>query len=112
MKIKNYKKSILARCTEQEFKRIHEEAEKHDLSISRLLIKSALIENKIFSNAEFAEVQQLRQELRRIGINLNQIARSYHVWERGQGDKPESNQLEQIQAELDEVLKSLLKLIK
>ncbi len=110
---KLYDKRLEVRLTADELERLHQQAKKANRSLSRLLVKSALENSKVLTVEELEEVQQLRHEVRRVGINLNQIARSLNAWERGQGDQPPAmSEIEATAKEVNRVLKSLLRLIK
>lgn len=113
MRGKKYDKQSLVRLTSEELEKISQKAKKASLSISRFFVKSALSDGKVLTAEELDEVQQLRHEVRRVGINLNQIARSLNAWERGQGDQPPGmSEIEATGKEVNRVLKALLKLIK
>lgn len=71
---KLYEKKILVRLTEKEKSEVHKKAKEANLSLSRLLVKSALSDGQVLTAEEKEEIRQLRFELRKIGINLNQIA--------------------------------------
>ena len=65
---------MTVRGTEQEKKKIEQKAEKAGLSRTEYMIRSALEKNiTSFNNLE--DINKLRIELKRIGNNLNQIAR-------------------------------------
>ena len=64
-------KRMTIRGTEQEKKKIEQKTEKSGLSRNEYMIRSAL-EQKIF---DLKSVNDLRIQLKRIGNNLNQIAR-------------------------------------
>lgn len=108
MRIKLYDKKALVRCTERELAELHQKAKKTKLSVSRFLVKSALSDEQILSAEEKEEIRQLRLEIRKIGVNLNQIAYSAHASRRGRAEPPAQEEIEDIQTSIEKVLKRLL----
>ena len=78
---KQYQKSILVRVTNDEYRQLTERAEQSAVSLSRLLVESALTDlvltNEQKEDAEVASFQRdwAINEVARVGNNLNQIAR-------------------------------------
>jgi predicted transcriptional regulator len=78
---KQYQKSILVRVTDDEYRRLNERAERSAVSMSRLLVESALTDLVLTDEQkDDARVAHfLREgavfEVARVGNNLNQIAR-------------------------------------
>lgn len=104
-----YDKKALVRCTEAELIGLHDKAEKAKLSLSRFLVKSGLTDGRTPTAEEREDIRQLRFELRKIGVNVNQIAYSLHVAHRGDGQPPSQEEIDQIQADLKKILDNLLK---
>jgi hypothetical protein len=104
-----YPKSSLVRCTEKELEQIHKKAEKAGLSVSRYFVKAALSDGKVMTAEEKEEIRQLRLELRKIGINLNQIAYAVNASRYGSGETPEESEMEEIQQSLKNLINKLLK---
>jgi len=78
---KRYQKSILVRISNDEFRQLTERSERSGVSLSRLLVESALT-NEVLTNEQREEAEValfLREwaifEVARVGNNLNQIAR-------------------------------------
>jgi hypothetical protein len=108
MREKKYDKSALVRCTERELLQLHQKAAAADLSLSRFLMKSALSDGKVLTAKEQTEIKQLRFEIRKIGVNLNQIAYAVNASRRGQSQPPEQSEIEDIQKLVERVLRKLL----
>jgi hypothetical protein len=109
MRGKKYDKSALVRCTEPELKKIHEKAKRANLSLSRFLVKSALSDGKVPTAEEQEEIRQLRFELRKIGVNLNQIAYQINTSRHGASEPPPQSEIDEVQKLVEHVLKTLLK---
>lgn len=109
MRKKLYDKKALVRCAEPELKQLHEKAKEANLSLSRFLVKSGLSDGKVLTTQERQEINQLRFEIRKIGVNLNQIAYSINLNRRGQGQPPTQNEINEIQNLIEQVLRKLLK---
>ena len=109
---KKYFRRIAVRMTEREHAGLTDRAKKAGLSLSRYLIKAGLSDGQVLTADEREEIRQLRHEVRRAGINLNQIARSLNAWENGQSQPPPMSEIEETTRETGKVLKSLLRLIK
>ena len=67
-------RTITIRCTDDEYDRIHSKAERHKLSLSDFVLKSAM-DKKIIAADGLAEVAKQQKA---IGRNLNQIAMLAH----------------------------------
>jgi hypothetical protein len=109
MSRKIYEKRTEVRLTEPELKQLHEKAKRAKLSLSRFLVKSALSDGKVLTAEEQEDIKQLRFEIRKIGVNLNQIAYSINASRRGQGQPPAQSEINEIQKLVEQVLKNLLK---
>ena len=108
MKPKLYDKKALVRCTEREMAELHQKAKKTKLSVSRFLVKSALSGERILTAEKKDEIRQLRFEIRKIGVNLNQIAYAAHASRRGRGEPPAQGEIDDIQGLVEQTLKRLL----
>lgn len=106
-----YPKSSLVRCTEKELEQIHKKAEKAGLSVSRYFVKSALSDGKVLTAEEREEMRLLRLELRKIGINLNQIAYAINASRVGAGETPDITELDKTQELIRQTITTLLKKI-
>ena len=67
-------KTISIRCTETEYEKVHQRAEKHGLKLNEFVLKTAL-GKKIIVAEGLADV--IRQQ-KAIGNNLNQLTRLAH----------------------------------
>ena len=67
-------RTLTIRCTDDEYERIHNKAQRHKLSLSDFVIRSAL-DNKIIVADGLDEVAKQQKA---IGRNLNQIAMLAH----------------------------------
>lgn len=108
MRPKLYDKKALVRCTEKELGELHQKAKRTKLSVSRFLVKSALSDEQILSAEEKEEIRQLRFEIRKIGINLNQITFSVNASRRGRGEPPAQEAIDDVQTLIERTLKKLL----
>ncbi len=106
---KVYIKQILARTTEKEFAELHDRAKKANLSLSRYLVKSALSDGQVLTIEEREEINNLRYEVRKVGINLNQIAYQINISQRGKGEPPKDDEIDEIQKTVNQILRKLLK---
>lgn len=104
-----YDKKALVRCTEAELAGLHQRAKKAKLSLSRYLVKSGLSDGKTLTAEEREELKRLRFDLRKIGVNLNQIAFASNAAHRGTGEPPNQAEFDQLQADLKKILDNLLK---
>lgn len=74
-----YDKRVEVRLTKTELEQAQAKAKRLKLSLSRAFVKSFLSDEKMLTAEEREEVQQLRFEVRKIAVNLNQIAKSLHA---------------------------------
>lgn len=74
MVTKRYKKSMLVRATEQEVIDLRSRAEEKKLSLSRYLVECGLVKDKILSKEEREREEKAIYHVRKVGVNLNQIA--------------------------------------
>lgn len=107
--MKKYTKTALVRCTEDELNKIHKKAEVANLSLSRFFVKSALSDGQVLTAEEKEEFKQLRFEVRKVGINLNQIAQILHLNIRGNVGSVTNEEIENIVAAINDVMSKLLK---
>lgn len=109
MSRKKYDKASLVRLTISELESISQKAKKANLSVSRFLVKSGLSDGKVLTTEEKEELNQLRFEVRKVGVNLNQIAYSINLSRRGNGQPPTQAEINEIQDLIKQVLHKLLK---
>lgn len=76
MVTKRYNKTLVVRATEQELIDLRERAKANGLSLSRYLVKVGLAKDKILSPEEREREERAIFHLRKVGTNLNQIARA------------------------------------
>jgi hypothetical protein len=107
--MKKYDKSALVRLTEPELKQLHKKAQKAELSLSRFFVKSALSDGQVLTAEEREEIKQLRFEIRKIGVNLNQIAYQINASRTGRSEPPTETEITEIQKLVEQILKKLLK---
>jgi hypothetical protein len=110
-KLKNLPRSFVARASESEHEKLKRMALRADVSVSRLVIETTL--SKPLMSADDAERERADREetifqLRRIGINLNQITSALHAVRRGVKASVTETRLEETAAEIESVI-SLLK---
>lgn len=74
MVTKRYKKSVLIRATEQEVIDLRNIAKEKKLSLSRYLVECGLAKDKILSKEEREREEKAIYHVRKVGVNLNQIA--------------------------------------
>ena len=76
---KSYPKQIRVRATEDEKEQMRGAARGSGLSVSRYVVRS-LTEGKITPSVEDAQaLRQVRLELHKIGVNLNQLSRTVNT---------------------------------
>ena len=66
--------TITIRCTDDEYERIHNRAERHKLSLSDFVLKSALGKKIVVADG----LNEVARHQKAIGRNLNQIAMLAH----------------------------------
>lgn len=109
MSRKQYAKSVLVRLTDAEKRDIEARAERAELSVSRFLVKSGLDEARAIDPQE----RQLREralfELRKVGVNLNQVAYALNAARRSASGESEVSaaEIREIASELKAVLEFL-----
>ncbi len=108
MRKKIYDKKSLVRLTSDELEQIHQKAKKANLSVSRFFVKSALSDGAVLTKEEQDEIKLLRFEIKKIGVNLNQIAYSINISRRGAGEMPAQSKTDEVQELIEETLKKLL----
>ncbi len=67
-------RTITIRCTDDEYERIHSKAERHKLSLSDFILRSALDKKIIVADG----LVEVARQQKAIGRNLNQIAMLAH----------------------------------
>jgi hypothetical protein len=75
---RKFTSKILLRVTPTEHQRIKKRATEYELSLSRYAVESALRDQPLATKAERERQIAALFELRKIGINLNQIAHGIH----------------------------------
>jgi len=74
--IKRYNKTVIVRVTEQELMDLRTRAKENNLSLSRYLVEAGLAKDKVLTPKEREREERAIFHVRKIGVNLNQIARS------------------------------------
>jgi hypothetical protein len=72
---KKYAKKALARMTEVELDLLHERSKRAGLSLSRYLVEAGLAPDKVLAPAERERQEKAIYHVRKVGTNLNQIAK-------------------------------------
>ena len=67
-------RTITIRCTDDEYERIHSKAQRHNLSISDFVLRSAMDKKIIVADG----LDEVAKQQKAIGRNLNQIAMLAH----------------------------------
>ena len=67
-------KTITIRCTDDEYERIHSKAQRHKLSLSDFVLRSAMDKKIIVADG----LDEVARQQKSIGRNLNQIAMLAH----------------------------------
>ena len=67
-------RTITIRCTDDEYERIHRKAERHRLSLSDFVLRSAMDKKIIVADG----LDEVAKQQKAIGRNLNQIAMLAH----------------------------------
>ena len=67
-------RTITIRCTDDEYERIHNKAQRHKLSLSDFILRSVLDKEIIVANG----LDEVAKQQKAIGRNLNQIAMLAH----------------------------------
>ena len=67
-------RTITIRCTDDEYQRIHSKAERHKLSLSDFVLRSALDKKIVVADG----LNEVARQQKAIGRNLNQIAMLAH----------------------------------
>jgi hypothetical protein len=71
----------------------------------RRAIAAALADRQLLSPAELDELEQLREQVRRVGVNLNTVLRNLHLYENGATDRlPPMDELYSITAGVRQAL--------
>ena len=69
-------KPVIVRVTEQELMDLRIRAKENNLSLSRYLVEAGLVKDKVLTPKEREREERAIFHVRKIGVNLNQIARS------------------------------------
>jgi RPA family protein len=102
------------RANEDEYNRLKVLAKKSGLSLSRLVIEGTL-ENGVkdlnirdveasMRESESWIIETFIFELRRIGVNLNQLAHAQNAYHRGGGQSPTAAEIERVLAEMEKLI--------
>ena len=67
-------RTITIRCTDDEYERIHSKAQRHNLSLSDFVLRSALDKKIVVADG----LNEVAKQQKAIGRNLNQIAMLAH----------------------------------
>ena len=67
-------RTITIRCTDDEYERIHSKAERHKLSLSDFVLRSAMDKKIVVADG----LDEVAKQQKAIGRNLNQIAMMAH----------------------------------
>ena len=67
-------RTITIRCTDDEYERIHSKAERHKVSLSDFILRSAMDKKIIVADG----LDEVAKQQKAIGRNLNQIAMLAH----------------------------------
>ena len=67
-------RTITIRCTDDEYERIHNKAQRHKLSLSDLVLRSTLDKKIVVADG----LDEVAKQQKAIGRNLNQIAMLAH----------------------------------
>ena len=67
-------RTITIRCTDDEYERIHNKAERHKLSLSDFILRSALNKKIVVADG----LNEVAKQQKSIGRNLNQITMLAH----------------------------------
>ncbi len=67
-------RTITIRCTDDEYERIHNKAQRHNLSLSDFILRSAMDKKIIVADG----LDEVAKQQKAIGRNLNQIAMLAH----------------------------------
>jgi hypothetical protein len=54
----------------------------------RRAVSGALAERPLLTPTELDELEQLREQIRRVGVNLNTVLRNLHLYDNGAADRP------------------------
>lgn len=100
------------RATDDEYNKLKKMAEKTGWSVSRLLVEATLhvgVRPAEEVRAEREVFEELIFEVRRIGINLNQITYALNAAHRGHGEPPKQSDLERSLQSIESILTKLRK---
>ncbi|WP_298530706.1 plasmid mobilization protein [uncultured Ruminococcus sp.] len=67
-------RTITIRCTDNEYERIHNKAQRHNLSLSDFVLRSAMDKKIVLADG----LNEVAKQQKAIGRNLNQIAMLAH----------------------------------
>jgi hypothetical protein len=110
MSKQQYPKKVLVRLTEAEKQEIEKNAKQSQLSVSRFLVRSGVGDERGLDPAERDLREQAIYELRRVGVNLNQIAYALNAARRtGRGGEPPTAEVTKAAESLKTVLEAIKK---
>jgi hypothetical protein len=105
-----YTKKVLVRLTETEKQTVEKNAKQSQLSVSRFLVRSGVGDERGLDPAERELRERAIYELRRVGVNLNQIAYALNAARRtGRGDETPAAEIAKAAESLKIVLESVKK---
>lgn len=111
-KLKNFPCSFVVRATEPEHRKLKKLSEQSGLSLSRLVIEGTLansIKTSEQAEAEHVDVEEMIFQLKRIGINLNQINSLLHAARRDRDVPVMEAQLAAAAGEVEGIVAALRK---
>lgn len=103
------------RTDEDEHQKLKKMAEKTGWSLSRLVVEATLyygVKSTAEATADRQVFEQMVFEIRKIGINLNQITHTLNAAHRGAGQPPMQGEIDKVLQEIESVLFQLRKKIK
>jgi hypothetical protein len=110
MSRQQYEKKVLVRLTTVEKSTVEKNAKQSQLSVSRFLVRSGVGDERGLDPAERELREQAIYELRRVGVNLNQIAYALNAGRRtGRGDELPAAEIAQAVESLKTVLEAIKK---
>lgn len=109
-KSENLPRVFTVRANDDEYKKLKKMAKETDHSLSRLLIEATLyvgVRPAAEVRAEREVFEELVFEVRRVGINLNQMVHRLNAARRGKGDPPMQSELERVIKEIERTIETL-----
>ena len=105
-------KVFTVRADEEEHRKLKKMADEYGLSMSRLLVEATLgfgVRPAWEAEEERERTEKMIFEVRRVGINLNQIALQANAAARGRSDTPTQNEISDILRQIETVIRKLKK---